>query len=119
MYRSIALIFCLTLASLVGCASDTSPGIEKPPPEVVRSLAALQPADGCDDVAAALREQAIEEMEQRLSDNEQMLLSSRPLALVVLVPAALWWWRSGDTGAPTGPEVVERLQLEVEAFIAA
>jgi hypothetical protein len=42
----------------------------------VRSLAALQPADGCDDVAAALREQAIEEMEQRLGDNEQMLLSS-------------------------------------------
>lgn len=76
MYRSLALIFCLTLASLVGCASDTSPGIANPLPEVARSLAGLQPADGCDDVAAALREQAIEEMEQRLSDNEQMLLSS-------------------------------------------
>ncbi|MDH3624951.1 MAG: beta-propeller domain-containing protein [Myxococcales bacterium] len=77
MHRSLALISCLTLASLIGCAFETRGVIEEPtPPDVVLSLASLQPADGCDDVEAALREQAIEEMEQRLSDNEQLLLDS-------------------------------------------
>jgi len=77
MHRSPALIFCLALAFLIGCTSETSGIIdERTPPDVVSSLASLQPADGCDDVEAALREQAIEEMEQRLSDNEQLLLDS-------------------------------------------
>jgi hypothetical protein len=75
MHRSIPYL-SLALALVIGCSSDAGRVIGDPPPEVVSSLASLQPAEGCDDVLEALREQAIEEMEQRLRDNEQLLLES-------------------------------------------
>jgi hypothetical protein len=43
-----------------GCSSGGSE-----PEGAAGGLAALEPVEGCDEVAAALREQAIEEMEQR------------------------------------------------------
>ena len=62
------------LALALGCSSP--PGEPEEQREIVGSLHSLQPAEGCGDVEAALREQAIDEMEQRLSDNEQLVLGS-------------------------------------------
>ncbi len=67
--RFVLLVSTLPLA--FACSSE---GPESS--EVMSGLASLQPAEGCDDVVAALREQAIEEMEQRLRDNEQLVLDS-------------------------------------------
>jgi hypothetical protein len=72
---------------LVGC------GGAKEPENFTGNLAALEAAEGCDDVVAALREQAIDEMEQRLSDNEQRVVSSL---------SGGYWCGSGGAGGGGG-----------------
>jgi hypothetical protein len=67
--------FLLILQFADGCASSANGPEDRGPEGFTGNLAALEPAEGCDDVVAALREQAIDEVEQRLSDNEQRLLS--------------------------------------------
>jgi len=85
-----------TFAFAVGCSSHTDESTSIP-----SSLASLQQAESCDDVVAALREQAIEEMEQRLRDNEQLLLDS--------LSGSYWCYEAdfggggGGSGIPSTP----------------
>jgi hypothetical protein len=91
--RSFILIFAffLMLPLAYGCSSSANGPGERGPLGFTGNLAALELAEGCDDVVAALREQAIDEMEQRLSDNEQRLLSGG------------YWCGGGGAGGAGGP----------------
>ncbi len=75
-------IAVLALLINLGCDGGamevgTTP-IDKPtgPEPVEKSLAALVPAEGCDDLLATLKEAAIQQMETRLADNLEYAIQS-------------------------------------------
>jgi hypothetical protein len=94
-----AIFFALSCA--LGCSSGTGESSDSPDAgstfEVEGSLASLQPAEGCDDVVVALREQAIEEMEQRLQDNYELALRA--------VSEGYWCYYGGGGAGGSGPPV--------------
>jgi hypothetical protein len=88
MNRFFRRTWTFVLFAALGCAT----GIDEEPTQAKRrALASLEPAEDCDDVLEALREQAIDEMEQRLAENEQALLNA--------VSDGYWCAYSGGGGA--------------------